>query len=58
MKEISEQGIKLPIDEPCFPLQVHVISSGEGNKEVASPTEESFLNDSTDDKGGFDYGIS
>jgi hypothetical protein len=53
----SEQGIKLPIDETCFPIQVHAISSGKGNKEVSSPTEVSFVNDSTDDKIGFDYGI-
>jgi hypothetical protein len=26
LKELSERGIKLPIDEPCFPIQVHSIS--------------------------------
>jgi hypothetical protein len=27
--ELSERGIKLPIDEPCFPTQVHAISRTE-----------------------------
>jgi predicted nucleotide-binding protein (sugar kinase/HSP70/actin superfamily) len=34
LKKISERGIKLPIDEPCFPIQVHAICFGKGNKDI------------------------
>jgi hypothetical protein len=32
--KLSERGIKLPIDEPCFPIQVHVISPTEVKEKV------------------------
>jgi hypothetical protein len=38
-------------------MQVHVISSGKVNKEVPSPTKVLFVNDSTYDRGSFDYDI-
>jgi hypothetical protein len=60
LKKISERGIKLPIDEPCFPIQVHAICSSEGNKEVSSPTEISYVNDlnySTYDQRCFEHDI-
>ena len=25
LKELSEKGIKFPVDEPCFPIQVHYL---------------------------------
>ena len=32
-------GVKFPIDEPHFPIQVHDISSAEGNEKVSFTTE-------------------
>jgi hypothetical protein len=40
--ELSERGIKLPIDEPCFPIQVHAIYSTEVKEKVIPPIEVSF----------------
>ena len=60
LKELSEKGIKLPIDEPCFPIQVHAICSGKGNEEVSLPTEISYvngLNNSTYDQRYFEHDI-
>jgi hypothetical protein len=30
LKLLGEKGIKLPIDEPCFPIKVHSILKGDG----------------------------
>ena len=40
--ELSERGIKFPIDEPCFPIQVHAISPTEVKEKVTPPVEVSF----------------
>jgi hypothetical protein len=39
-------GIKFHIDEPCFPIQVHVIFSVEGNEKVSPTTEISYVDHS------------
>jgi hypothetical protein len=60
LKEFSERGIKFPIDELCFPIQVHAICSGEGNKKVLLRIEVSYgnsLNYSTVDQRSFEYDI-
>ena len=38
-------GIKLPDDQPCFPIQVNVINSTQGNEKVTSPIEVLNMND-------------
>jgi hypothetical protein len=43
LKELSEIGVKSPIDEPCFPIQVHAICCVEGNGKVSTPTEISYV---------------
>ena len=45
LKELSEMGVKLPIDKPCFPIQVNAISSMEGNEKVTPPIDVSYVND-------------
>jgi hypothetical protein len=40
--ELSERGIKLPTDEPCFPIQVHAISPTEVKEKVIPPVEVTF----------------
>lgn len=45
LKELSEMGIKLPDDQPCFPIQVNVINSTQGNEKVTSPIEVLNMND-------------
>jgi hypothetical protein len=60
LKELSENGIKLAIDEPCFPIQVHAICSGKVNEEVSLPIEISYvngLNNSTYDQRCFEHDI-
>jgi hypothetical protein len=60
LKELFEMGIKFPIDKPCFPIQVHVICSAEGNVKVLHPTEVYYVNglkDSTYDQRGFEHDI-
>jgi hypothetical protein len=37
--KLSKRGIKHPIDEPCFPIQVHAISPTEVKEKVISPIE-------------------
>ena len=44
LKELSEMGIKLPTDEPCFPIQVNSILPTEGNKEETPPVDVSYVN--------------
>jgi hypothetical protein len=48
LKELSEMGVKFPVDEPCFPIQVHAICSAEGNGKVSPPTEISYVDHSND----------
>ena len=38
-------GIKLPSDQPCFPIQVNAISSMKGNEKVIPPVDVSYVND-------------
>jgi hypothetical protein len=45
LKELSEMGVKLPIDQPCFPIPVNVISSMEGNEKVTPLIDASYVND-------------
>ena len=45
LKELSEMGVKLPNDQPCFPIQVNAISTTKGNEKVTSFTEVSYVND-------------
>ena len=45
LKELFEMGVKLPIDQPCFPIQVNAISSMEGNEKVIPPIDVSYVND-------------
>jgi pantothenate kinase len=45
LKELSEMGVKLPIDQPCFPIQVNAISSMEGNEKVTPHIDVSYIND-------------
>ena len=42
LEELSARGIKLPIDEPCFPIQVHAIAPSKGNKKVPPPINVSY----------------
>ena len=48
LKKLSEMGLKLPIDHPCFQIQVNAISPMEGNEKVTPPIDVSYVND-------FDY---
>jgi hypothetical protein len=48
LKELSKMSVKLPTDEPCFYIQLHVICSAEGNGKV-SPTNEISYVDRWDD---------
>ena len=45
LKELSEMGVKLPDDQPCFPIQVNAISSIKGNEKVTPPVDVSYMND-------------
>jgi hypothetical protein len=45
LKELSEMGIKFPIDRPCFRIQVNVVCPTKGNEKVLPPTEISYVND-------------
>ena len=45
LKELSEMGVKLPDDQPCFPIKVNVISSMKGNEKVTYPIEVLNMND-------------
>jgi hypothetical protein len=38
-------GIKLPIDQPCFPIQVNDVCPTKGNEKVLPTTEISYVND-------------
>ena len=42
LEELSARGIKLPIDEPCFPIQVQAIAPSEGNEKVSPPIDVSY----------------
>lgn len=42
LEELSARGIKLPNDEPCFPIQVHAIAPSEGNEKVSPPIDVSY----------------
>jgi hypothetical protein len=46
--KLSERGIKLPIDEPCFPIQVHAISPTKAKGKVIPPIEVSSTDYSTE----------
>jgi hypothetical protein len=37
------RGIKLPIVEPCFPIQVHSISSPTNESNVSPPVERYYI---------------
>jgi hypothetical protein len=37
------RGIKLPIVEPCFPIQVHSISSPTNESNVSRPVERYYI---------------
>jgi hypothetical protein len=45
LKELSEMGIKLPIDQTCFPIQVNVVWPTKGYEKVLPTTEISYVND-------------
>ena len=45
LKELSDMGVKLPDDQPCFSIPVNVISTTKGNEKVTSFTEEPYEND-------------
>jgi hypothetical protein len=45
LKELSEMGIKLPIDQPCFHIQVNVVCHAKGNGKVLPTTKISYVND-------------
>jgi hypothetical protein len=38
-------GVKLPIDQPCFPIQVNVVCPTEGMENVSPTIEVSYVND-------------
>ena len=60
LKEFSEMGVKFPIDQPCFPIQVHAICSSESNEKVSPPTEISYVDRSNNfayHQAGFDHNI-
>jgi len=44
LKELSEKGIKFPIDEPCFPIQVHSISDSMGDGKPTNDIDVSYVN--------------
>jgi hypothetical protein len=44
LKELSKMGVKLPIDQPCFPIQVNAVCSVEGNGKVTPPINVSYVN--------------
>jgi hypothetical protein len=39
LKELSSRGIALPIDEPCYPIQVHSVSPTQSDGNISLPTE-------------------
>jgi hypothetical protein len=45
LKELSEMGIKLPIDQSCFPIHVNVVCPTKGNEKVFPTTKISYVND-------------
>ena len=45
LKQLAELGVKLPNDQPCFPIPVNAISSMEGNEKVTPPIDVSYVND-------------
>ena len=45
LKQLAELGVKLPNDQPCFPIPVNVISTTKCNEKVTSFTEVSYEND-------------
>ena len=45
LKELSEMGVKLPIDQPCFPIQVNAVCPIEGKEKVIPPIDVSYVND-------------
>jgi hypothetical protein len=45
LKELSEMGAKLPIDQPFLPIQVNVVWPTEGIEKVSPTTEVSYVND-------------
>jgi superfamily I DNA and RNA helicase len=57
LKKRSKDGYKFNTDGPCFPIQVHAINSCKSNEDVLFPTEVSFVNGYTYDRGSVDYDI-
>jgi hypothetical protein len=45
LKELSEMGMKLPINQPYFPIQVNVVCPTKGNEKVLPTTEILYVND-------------
>jgi hypothetical protein len=45
LKELSKMGVKLPIDQPCFPIQVNGVCPMEGIEKVSPTIEVSYVID-------------
>jgi hypothetical protein len=44
LKELSEMGIKLPVDQPCFPIHVNAVCPTKGNGKVfPTDTSQTYL---------------
>ena len=46
LRELSEKGIVLPVDDPCFPIQVHYVSPTGIDSNVSHPVDMAYIDKS------------